>query len=151
MHDSMNIKIADIRTGLVVRQELDADYFGLTKEDYVHFVAPIKIVASLQRLEDVVIADVKISTVFESYCSRTLKEVEKEWSQEFNLDFAIGVNLEYIDIADDIRQEVIMRLPMRVLSEEEQNKEFVSLVEVEPQSEGEDHMHKPFENLKLND
>jgi uncharacterized protein len=44
--------------------------------------------------------------------------MKKDWSTDFTLIFDIDKQEEFIDISEDVRQELILNLPARVLCQE---------------------------------
>ncbi len=112
----MKIHIKDIRPeGLELDATLEPQATGLTEKDSLYFVAPLNITAKAQRFEDTVIVETHLEGKISSICSRCLCDVEKDWIKDFTLDFPIARNAEYIDMDEDLRQEIILNLPMRVL------------------------------------
>lgn len=151
----MRIHIKDIRPeGISVAYEMTSAEVGLTDQDYLYFVGPLCVTARLERIENTVLAKVKVRGHYKSFCSRTLVNVERDWVNEFLLDFSVTPSTEYIDLNDDVRQEVILALPVKVLCDEEMKKERrAAPVEVEdelgPAVIREHKTYQPFADLKL--
>ena len=123
MKSEVKVKISDIgQSGYVLHDTLNAEYLGLTREDPLYFIGPLVIDATLQKVEDTILADVRTAGRFASFCYRTSVPVERDWSIQFSLDYKVDKNDQYIDLADDIRQEVVLGIPLRVLSDEEMKK-----------------------------
>jgi len=151
----MKIKIKDIRAeGIDVAFEISAREVGLSEQEYLYLIEALRIKAHVERVEGTVIMKCKASTRYHSFCSRTLVAVERDWSAEFLLDFAIERSTEFIEPDDDIRQEVILGLPVKVLCDEELKKETTS-AQSAPVNEMKEAMaesqktYQPFADLKL--
>ena len=141
----MIIKIKDIgKSGLDATGELSSEYIGLTKEDYVHFITPLAVQARLDRVDDFIIAKVKVAGTFESFCCQTLKPITLDWKDDFILDLSFEEAQEEIDLGDEIRQEVILRLPVKLYAEGVKEGKFAPQEELDRPVE----THKPFSDLK---
>ena len=101
--------------GLELEQTLSADMIGLTGGDDVRLIAPIAIKAEVFRAEDEIIAKVTGVSRYESFCGRCLETVKQDWSTAFTLSFDIDGTTDFIDMDEDIRQELILNLPFRIL------------------------------------
>jgi uncharacterized metal-binding protein YceD (DUF177 family) len=151
----MKIYIKDIRPeGISVRYQIPADTLGLTREDYLQFIRPIDVDARVERVDNTVLSKMKVKGRYKSFCCRTLVDVERDWSHEFMLDFEIDKTTEFIDMDEDIRQEIILGLPLRVLCDEElaREKDVVRegpLDESPAGPQSKQKTYKPFENLKF--
>ena len=153
------IQIRDIgASGLVLTDTIALEETGLNKEDYVHFVTPLKVRVKLLKAETTVLCDVSVQARIETYCSRSLERIEQDWQAAFTLDFEIDPHQQTLDIQEDIRQEVILRLPMRVLSEEERKtnrvgKEIEAINRknahfIEEEGDRPEGTYRPFEGLE---
>jgi uncharacterized metal-binding protein YceD (DUF177 family) len=150
----MKIKIKDIKPeGIDIDYQINANEVGLSDREYLYLVEPLSVKAHIERIEDTVLVKGTVNSRYHSFCSRTLTPVERGWSAAFLLDFAIGKSTEYIEPDEDIRQEVILGLPVKVLCDEELKKEKSSSQKLsddemkEPSAEGKSY--QPFADLKL--
>ena len=152
------IQINDIgEYGLKVHDSIDHQVIGLEKEDYVHFIAPLDVHVKILKAESTILCDVAVDSRIETFCSRSLAKIERDWHVNFTVDFDIEPQQQVIDIQEDIRQEVILRLPMRVISDEEQqtnrvgkqleemNQTNKNFIKDQNQPEG---TYRPFEGLE---
>lgn len=148
----MRIRICDIRPeGIEVKDQIPKEFIELKPDEYINFIAPLEVTAKIEKIETTVLAKVHVKSRFKSFCARSLVPVEKDWSQDFLLDFEIDDMTEYIDLDEDIRQEVILALPMRVLSDEEEQLEKIEELKqsrIPEATQKEAKTHKPFANLK---
>lgn len=142
------IKIKDIgERGLKVQDTISTEFFGLTREDYLWLVEPVRVDVKLKRFDSTVLGDVRVSTRFQSSCSRTLEDVCRDWEDSFELDYELEPEQELLDMEDDIRQEIIVRLPTRVLSDSELQKEQEDLG-LEEEDMPPANTYRPFAGLK---
>ena len=150
----MRIFIKDIRPeGLDVDYDIGVDEVGLTDKDYMHLTQPIHVKAHIDRIENTILLKTKVNGRYKSYCSRTLVNVERDFNDEFLLDFPVDKHTEFIDPNDDIRQEAILGLPMKVLCDEEIKKDEqskrVSVDGGDSSIEEKVRTYQPFADLKL--
>ena len=115
----MKVRVRDIRVeGLEVAEELAAEDLGYEMIYDFSFIAPLKIKARLERVNQTVLADIGVYSRFSSLCSRCLEPIENNWEKHFNFDYAIDPTVEFIEINDDIRQELFLNLPTKLLCQE---------------------------------
>ena len=137
-------------TPAVIEGSILPENIGLTEEDYIQFVEPIAVKSKVYLAGDTVIADVEVKGRFKAYDYRSLDDLEKDWKINFIIDFPIEYETEKIDMEEDIRQEIIMNLPLRVLQNESQQDEPTIVPFVEEnniEEEDEPKTHRPFEDL----
>ncbi|MCA9408623.1 MAG: hypothetical protein KC733_08030 [Candidatus Omnitrophica bacterium] len=144
----INIKTIS-EEGIEIDDAIAVEEFGFAEDDYLKFIQPLSVHAKIKKYEDTLLADIKVKSRYRSFCSRSLEKVERDWQECFTLDFPIESTTEFVEISEDIRQEVITRLPVRVLSDKEMQKEEQEQeVKQEPPSVDAD-TYQPFANLKL--
>ncbi|MDO8580210.1 MAG: YceD family protein [Candidatus Omnitrophota bacterium] len=114
------IIVKDIKPGGIdVHETIAAEEIGLAKEDYMHFTAPLDVAAHIERLKNMVAAQAQITGHYESFCSRCLESVEGDLNQGYDASFPINPATEFVEVGEDIRQEVILNLPTIVLCKED--------------------------------
>lgn len=149
----MKIFLRDVKPeGIDVHYRIPVEEIGLTKDDYLRFIEPLDIKAHLELVDDILLSKVKVRSRYKSFCARTLVEVERDWSDEFILDFSVTKATEFVEMDEDIRQEVILGLPVRVLCDAEMQKEAAALEETQSLDEmslENQRTHQPFKNFKL--
>ena len=64
------------------------------------------------------LAMVHVASRYDTLCYRCLEDIKRDWTADFTLHFDIEKNMEFIVIDEDIRQEIILNLPTRILCEE---------------------------------
>jgi len=149
----MKILIRDVKPeGIDVHYVIPPDQLGLTKDDYLRFIEPLEVTAHLELVDDILLSKTKVKSRYQSFCARTLVQVVRNWSDEFILDFPVTKEIEFIDIDEEVRQEVILGLPVRILCDAEMQKEAETLEVKENLDElntENQHTQQPFKNLKL--
>ena len=149
----MKIFLRDVKPeGIDVHYAIPVEEIGLTKDDYLQFIKPLDVIAHLELVDDTLLSKTKVKSRYRSFCARTLIEVERDWSDEFILDFPVTKATEFVEMDEDIRQEVILGLPVRILCDAEMQKEAAALVEKENLDElslENQRTHQPFKNLKI--
>jgi len=116
----MKINIRQIKpVGIELTQTFPADFAGLTGEDDARFITPIKVKAEVSRAADEIIAGITAASRYESFCGRCLQEVKRDWEASFLVAFDIDGKTEFIEMDEDIRQELVLNLPLRILCRED--------------------------------
>ena len=112
----MKIQIRRIRPeGMELDESFPVDLIDLTRTDVLKFVSPFEITVKVTRADDEVLAAVTVKSCYESFCSRCLEAIRKDWATEFLLTFDVNKYSEFIEMDEDIRQELILNLPGRIL------------------------------------
>lgn len=116
----MKIAIKDIQPeGIEVSGHIPVAAIGLTQDDPGYFIAPLDVQAKVNRVNNAVLAKTKVHGKYRSVCARCLAGIERDWNGNFLLDFAVDKQTEAVELDEDIRQEVLLNLPPRVLCEED--------------------------------
>ena len=111
----MKIKVNGIpKEGLLIAKSVEPSEIGLT-EDEVDCSTPLSIKANVERIQNAVTTQVRVSFQFSTSCARCLEDVEHEVVQEYKFDYIVDNKTEFIDLGEDIRQEIIVELPTKVL------------------------------------
>ena len=115
----MKIHIRQIRIeGIELSESLSPEWVGLTRKDNIRFVTLIAIKAGITRADDEMFARITATSSYESFCYRCLEEMKSDWTANFTLSFDIDKQKEFIDISEDVRQELILNLPTRILCQD---------------------------------
>jgi len=116
----MKISIKDIHPeGMEVSDHISAATIGLTRDDPGYFIAPLDVQAKVNRVSDTVLAKTKVRGKYRSACARCLAEIERDWNGNFLFDFSVDKQTKAVELDEDIRQEVLLNLPPRVLCKED--------------------------------
>lgn len=116
----LKIRVRDIPPeGLDIIEKMAAEDVGIFKEDAVQLAAPIEIKAKLEKVGNTILAKTELKGSFSTLCARCLEPVEKKAFKSFIVDFPFDKNTEHIDLGEDIRQEVVLDIPSRLLCKED--------------------------------
>jgi len=112
----MKIHVRKIRAeGMDCEEAYPVDIIGLAPDDPFQFKGPIEVKAHIERAGDEVFAKVRVAGCLTSICDKCLDPVEKDWGLTFTLTFDAAPTVEFIEMDEDIRQEMILHLPQRIL------------------------------------
>ena len=100
--------------GLSLTTEVAASEIGLAEEE-VDLRSPLTVESTLTRVDNMVIADVIVSADYGYQCARCLEDFSHRKAREFHFDYSVSSPMDIIDIGEDIRQEMILSIPQRVL------------------------------------
>ncbi|MBI3616994.1 MAG: DUF177 domain-containing protein [Candidatus Omnitrophica bacterium] len=116
----MKIAIKDIQPGgIEVSGHIPVAAIGLTQDDPGYFIAPLDVQAKVNRVNNTVLAKTKVHGKYRSVCARCLAGIERDWNGNFLLDFSVDKQTEAVELDEDIRQEVLLNVPLRVLCKED--------------------------------
>jgi uncharacterized protein len=116
----MNVQIRRIGPdGLDLKESFPVELIGQTQSDAVQFISPFEVEAKIVRIDNEVIAGVAVKSHYESFCSRCLEELKQDWTTKFTLTFDTKEYTEFIEMDEDIRQELVLNLPVRILCRED--------------------------------
>ncbi len=116
----MKVYLKDIANeGLSIEGSFPSDVIELTDKDLLKVTAPLKVHADVNRVQNMILANTTVKTQYHAVCHRCLEDIEKEWTQNFILDFPVPTTTDFIDLSDDIRQEMILAIPTILLCKED--------------------------------
>ena len=112
----IKVSVRDITgsKGLDINQTIPKEGIGLSDEE-IDLRSPIEVKAHLQRMDDTIIADTVVTADFGYLCARCLEEMHEVQTRNYHFDFETGDTIEYIDLGEEIRQELIIDNPVKVL------------------------------------
>lgn len=112
----MKVHIRQIRTeGIELEEMLSPEWVGLTHKDNIRLIGPIAFKAQITRVGDEMFVDITAKSRYEFFCYRCVSDIKNDWTANFILTFDIDKQIEFIDISEDVRQEIILNLPARIL------------------------------------
>jgi uncharacterized metal-binding protein YceD (DUF177 family) len=147
--------------GYEIDDFLDAAWIGFDDSDVGRYVTPVKVKGTLFRAGNSVIAKLTGVSRYATICYRSSVPVEKDVSVSMVLEFMLEPHQQTLNLAEDIRQEMILGVPMRVLSDAEMAKDGNDTVEEEAEdsfsqfveddiADKPQDTYRPFEGLNLN-
>ena len=111
----IKIAVRDIPTsGLDIDQSIPHEGIGLSSEE-VDIRSLLKVKAHLEKVDGFIIADTHIKAEFGYMCARCLEELSSTEERLYKFDFEIDPTVEYVDLGEEIRQEMILSNPAKVL------------------------------------
>ena len=111
----IKISVRDITSnGFDIDQSIPKEGIGLSSEE-VDIRSLLNVKARLEKVNNFIIANTHIKAEFGYLCSRCLEELSSTEERTYKFDFEIDPSIEYIDLGEEIRQEIIMANPAKVL------------------------------------
>lgn len=115
----MKIKVKEIpRTGLEIKDNISADEIGLTGNE-LKVVAPLKVRADIQKVRDVINAEIEVTGKYEFSCARCLESVIVDRKDDFSIHVDIEPAMDVVDLGEEIRQEMLLDISTIVLCKED--------------------------------
>jgi len=116
----IKIPVRDITSnGLDIDQSIPKEGIGLSDEE-VDIRSLLNIKAHIERVDNFVIADTRIRADFGYMCARCLEELYSPEERSYKFDFELDpAGTEFIDLGEEIRQEMILANPPRILCSKE--------------------------------
>jgi uncharacterized protein len=102
--------------GLAINSAFSHVLVDQREEDDLRFIEPFHLKGNVYKAQDELIVNIRAKGKYHSFCSRCLCEVDQPYETQCDLFYDIpakGAN--FIDIADDIRQEILLNLPPIIL------------------------------------
>ncbi|MDD5120810.1 MAG: DUF177 domain-containing protein [Candidatus Omnitrophica bacterium] len=100
--------------GLYLEEEASAKELDL-ETDLIRFRTPLKLNAHVFLITNALTVELNIRAVLFSNCSRCLEEFEWKINKDTQLNYSLGSRDVFIDLSDDIREEVILDYPIKPL------------------------------------
>lgn len=111
----MKFSVRDITSkGVDIERKVPKEGIGLSDEE-VDIQSPLHVTAHLRRVDNTIFADTHLEAEFGFLCARCLENVQQRQSRDYEFTFEIEPTVEYIDLGEEIRQEIIVENPTRVL------------------------------------
>ncbi len=111
----IKISVKDIPSnGLEIDQSIPKEGIGLSCEE-ADIRSLLNVKARVEKVNNFIIADTRIKAQFGYMCARCLKELYSTQEHSYKFDFEINPTVEYIDLGEEIRQEIILANPAKVL------------------------------------
>ncbi len=111
----IKISVRDITSeGLDIDQNIPKEGIGLSSEE-VDIRSKLNVHAHLQKVNNFIVADTRVKAEFGYMCARCLQELYTTQELAYKFDFEIDPQNEFIDLGEEIRQEIIMANPAKIL------------------------------------
>jgi uncharacterized protein len=111
----MKIEVEKIKEkGLEIEEDIPAHLWGMDSFD-VKFVDNIHLDCKFSRIGREIVVDTEVTTHRLIICSRCLEEVSQVATQKFKLNYNAHDCGDYLEIDNDVREEILLNFPMKVL------------------------------------
>ncbi len=113
----MKIHIRDIpEEGLALNSTFPNDLIDKREDDGLTFIEPLDLHLKVYKAQDELIVHIGTRGKFHAFCSRCLTDVKQDYKTQADLFYQIeSRGADFIDITEDLRQEILLNLPDRVL------------------------------------
>ncbi len=111
----MKVVVNDIvEEGFKVEEDIEAARWDLDSLD-MKFMNKIHLKCNFLKAGKEIFVKAEIATHRLIKCSRCLQEINQEVAQDFNFCYTITRLGNYLDMDSDIREEILLNYPMKVL------------------------------------
>ncbi len=111
----MKFSVRDVTArGLEINQTVPKEGIGLSDEE-IDLRSPITVKAKIERVANQILARTKVKADYGYTCARCLEDFHEEHEAEYHFNFELTPQTEYVDLGEEIRQEMIMANPSRIL------------------------------------
>lgn len=108
----LQVRVKDIPAeGLTLKDVMSVESFAFLKDDFIRFKAPVEVAATVHKVDLTILAQTVSEGHYVSKCSRCLENVEKPWKVDFDFDVPIDRKTDFVDLTEEIRQEIILNIP----------------------------------------
>jgi len=115
----LNIAVRDISSvGAEVKGAIEEAGLDVRPEE-IKSLMPLVIDGRAERIDNIISAKVRVKGRFRYVCGRCLETCEKDLDEKFDFHYTIDPEISYIDVGEDVREEVILGFPDKVLCDEE--------------------------------
>lgn len=111
----IKISIRDITSqGLDIDKQVPKEEIGL-EGDEVDIRSALSVKAYLQKADNFIIADTRLKAEFGYQCARCLEDISLQEERKYKFNIEVGSTSEFVDVGEEIRQELILANPARIL------------------------------------
>jgi len=115
----MRVKVEKIRDKEIeIEEEISASAWELHSSD-ITFVDSIYLKCKFSRVRDEIIAETLVTTHRDVICSRCLQQARHVVEQSFTKNYQNNKVGEWLEINEDIREEILLNFPMKPLCKED--------------------------------
>jgi uncharacterized protein len=100
--------------GMEINQTIPMEGIGLSNEE-LDLRSPITVKAEVEKAGTHIIAHTTVTADFGYLCARCLEDFHEVYEAQYDFDFEFTSELDSIDLGEEIRQEMIMANPARIL------------------------------------
>lgn len=115
----IKVAVKDVKSkGLEIQQAIPMESIGLSLEE-IDLRSLITVNAKIERVDNQIIAHTRVSADYGYMCSRCLEDFHEMHESKFYFDFEVVPGEEYIDLGEEIRQEMILANPAKILCKDD--------------------------------
>ncbi len=103
--------------GVDIQGTISADELTIRPEE-IKCLEPLVMMGRAEKQGHIIHAWGKAKTRFHYVCARCLAVFDKDFHQDFDFHYAIDAQMTVLDVGEDIRQEIILGFPERILCDE---------------------------------
>ena len=111
----IKISLRDLTSkGLDIDQSIPIEGIGLSAEE-IDVKSLLNVKARVEKVDNFVIATTRVKADFGYLCARCLEELYSSEERSYVFDFEVSPGMEYVDLGEEIRQEMILANPAKIL------------------------------------
>lgn len=111
----MKIKVKEIpRHGLQISETLNTAAFCFDADDF-KIISPPAVTGDVYKSRDAINVQVNVAAKYGFVCARCLDPVVVSRSDEFKFDVSIQPMTDYVDLGEEIRQQMLLNISSIVL------------------------------------
>ncbi len=104
--------------GMDFQKRMDPHEIGLLHED-VNTLKALDLSGHIEKILNSVTARVQVETRIEYECDRCLDHYAKDVNFNFTFNYMIEPNTQFVDLGEDLRQEIMLNLSQKHLCQED--------------------------------
>lgn len=104
--------------GFVEEEDIEASLWDMDSPD-VKFIGKIHLECEFKAIKNGIVVNARVTTHKDIRCSRCLEVVQKEEVDRFEFFFERRQLSEFLEIDDSIREELLLKWPMKFLCKED--------------------------------
>jgi len=111
----IKISVRDIPSkGMDIDQNVSMEDIGLTAQE-ADIRSTLSVKAHVEKVDNFIIADTRVKAEFGYMCARCLQELHVLEERSYKIDFELTEGIEEVDLGEEIRQEIILTNPPKIL------------------------------------
>jgi uncharacterized protein len=115
----IRILVRDISSkGMEIDQTIPKEGIGLSDEE-VDIRSPLHVKAHVERNNFMVVANAEVQADYGFMCARCLEDLHVSQTHNYTFDFEAASLDDYFDLGEEIRQEMILANPAKILCKED--------------------------------
>ena len=116
----LKVRVKDIPSqGMEIAEKDLTDKIDVQGDQVAVTVGNLEVKAKLEKFASTILAQTRIQCTYTADCARCLEPVVTVWKERYAFNFAFDQSTEFIDLTEDVRQEVILNIPPRLLCKED--------------------------------